>query len=214
LNRSSNPGNCPIAVISMLTTALLLLVLQTQTPAAQPPGAPPTQPDPVVMLDTTAGAITIQLYADKAPDSVQNFLEYVRDGFYSGTIFHRVVPGYVIQGGGYTPELVEKATRPPVRNEATNGLSNVRGTVSMARLRTVRSATSQFFINLANNSKLDHHGFSPDDYGYAVFGRVISGMDVVDRIAGMETTSRDGMDDVPVAPVVIKSATVQPGVAK
>ena len=199
----------------MLTTALLLLLLHVQAPAAaQPPPMSPPQPDPVVILDTTAGAITIQLYAEKAPDSVQNFLEYVRDGFYSGTIFHRVVAGYVIQGGGYTPELVEKSTRPPVRNEATNGLTNARGTVAMARLSAVRSATSQFFINLANNSRLDHRGFSPDDYGYAVFGRVIGGMDVVDRIAAMPTGSRDGMDDVPVTPVVIKSATVQASVAK
>jgi cyclophilin family peptidyl-prolyl cis-trans isomerase len=199
----------------MLTTALLLLALQAPAPvAAQPPAAPLTPPDPVVIVDTTAGAITIQLYADKAPDSVRNFLEYVRDGFYSGTIFHRVVPGYVIQGGGYTPELVEKSTRPPVRNEATNGLANARGTVAMARMSAVRSATSQFFINLANNSRLDHRGFSPDDYGYAVFGRVISGMDVVDRIAAMPTGSREGMDDVPVTPVVIKSITAQQSVAK
>ena len=199
----------------MLTTALLLIILQTQVPTlAQPPTGPPPQPDPVVILDTTAGAITIQLYPEKAPDSVQNFLEYVRDGFYSGTIFHRVVTGYVVQGGGYTPDLVEKSTRPPVRNEATNGLSNARGTVAMARMSAVRSATSQFFINLANNAKLDHHGFSPDDYGYAVFGRVIGGMDVVDRIAAMPTASRDGMEDVPVTAVVIKSATVQAGVAK
>lgn len=199
----------------MLTTALLLIILQTQVPTpAQPPTGPPPQPDPVVILDTTAGAITIQLYPEKAPDSVQNFLEYVRDGFYSGTIFHRVVSGYVVQGGGYTPELVEKATRAPVRNEATNGLSNARGTVAMARMSAVRSATSQFFINLANNARLDHRGFSPDDYGYAVFGRVIGGMDVVDRIAAMPTASRDGMDDVPVTAIVIKSATVQAGVAK
>ena len=197
----------------MLTTALLLFLLQAQAPAPAQPSTSPTQ-DPVVILDTTAGAITIQLYADKAPDSVQNFLEYVKDGFYSGTIFHRVVAGYVIQGGGYTPELVEKSTRPPVRNEATNGLTNARGTVAMARMSAVRSATSQFFINLANNARLDHRGFSPDDYGYAVFGRVIAGMDVVDRIAAMPTGSREGMDDVPVTPVVIKSATVRPSVAK
>jgi peptidyl-prolyl cis-trans isomerase A (cyclophilin A) len=197
----------------MLTTALLLFLLQAQAPAPAQPSTSSTQ-DPVVILDTTAGAITIQLYADKAPDSVQNFLEYVKDGFYSGTIFHRVVAGYVIQGGGYTPELVEKSTRPPVRNEATNGLTNARGTVAMARMSAVRSATSQFFINLANNARLDHRGFSPDDYGYAVFGRVIAGMDVVDRIAAMPTGSREGMDDVPVTPVVIKSATVRPSVAK
>ncbi|HWK11551.1 MAG TPA: peptidylprolyl isomerase [Vicinamibacterales bacterium] len=192
----------------MLTSALLVLLLQLPAPVSgQPPAAPAA--GPVVILDTTAGSIVIQLFPDKAPDSVNNFLEYVRDGFYSGTIFHRVVPGYVVQGGGYTPELVEKTTRPPVRNEATNGLTNVRGTVAMARTRAVRSATSQFFINLANNARLDHHGLAPDDYGYAVFGRVIEGMDVVDRIAAMATTSRDGMDDVPVTPVVIKSVVVR-----
>jgi cyclophilin family peptidyl-prolyl cis-trans isomerase len=194
----------------MLTIALVLLLLQLQAPApAQPPA--PSTPNPVVIVDTTAGAITIELFADKAPDSVNNFLEYVRDGFYAGTIFHRVVPGYVIQGGGYTPELVEKSTRPPVRSEATNGLTNLRGTVAMARTRAVRSATSQFFINLANYDQLNHHGLAPDVYGYAVFGRVIEGMDVVDRIAGMPTASRDGMDDVPVTPVAIKSITVKRG---
>ncbi|HTI39969.1 MAG TPA: peptidylprolyl isomerase [Vicinamibacterales bacterium] len=198
----------------MFITGLFLLFLSSQVPAAAQPPAPAAAANPVVILDTSAGAITIELFADKAPDSVQNFLEYVRDGFYSGTIFHRVVPGYVIQGGGYTPELVEKSTRPPVRNEATNGLSNARGTVAMARMSAVRSATSQFFINLANNARLDHRGFAPDDYGYAVFGRVIAGMDVVDRIAAMPTASREGMDDVPVAPVVIKSATLRPGAAR
>jgi cyclophilin family peptidyl-prolyl cis-trans isomerase len=198
----------------MFTTALLLLLLQTQTPPSAQPPAAQSPAGPVVILDTTAGAITIQLYADKAPDSVQNFLEYVRDGFYSGTIFHRVVPGYVVQGGGYTPELVEKSTRPPVRNEATNGLTNARGTVAMARTSAVRSATSQFFINLANNARLDHRGLAPDDYGYAVFGRVIAGMDVVDRIGAVPTTSRDGMDDVPVTPIVIKSATLRMSEAK
>jgi cyclophilin family peptidyl-prolyl cis-trans isomerase len=198
----------------MFITGLFLLFLSSQVPAAAQPPAPAAAANPVVILDTSAGAITIELFADKAPDSVQNFLEYVRDGFYSGTIFHRVVPGYVIQGGGYTPELVEKSTRPPVRNEATNGLSNARGTVAMARMSAVRSATSQFFINLANNARLYHRGFAPDDYGYAVFGRVIAGMDVVDRIAAMPAASRDGMDDVPVAPVVIKSATLRPGAAR
>jgi cyclophilin family peptidyl-prolyl cis-trans isomerase len=198
----------------MFTTALFLLFLSMQAPAAAQSQAPASPANPVVIFDTSAGAITIELFADKAPDSVENFLQYVRDGFYSGTIFHRVVPGYVVQGGGYTPELVEKGTRPPVHNEATNGLSNLRGTVSMARMNAVRSATSQFFINLANNPRLDHRGLAPDDYGYAVFGRVIAGMDVVDRIAGMPTTSREGMDDVPVTPVVIKSATVRPAAAK
>lgn len=188
--------------------ATLLLGFLLQSPATQPPT--PAPGDPVVVLDTTAGSITIELLAQQAPDSVANFLEYVKDGFYDGTIFHRVLPGMVIQGGGYTPELVEKATRPPVRNEATNGLRNTRGTVAMARTRAVRSATSQFFINLSDNSQFDHRGYAPDDYGYAVFGRVIGGMDVVEKIGAMETTSRDGMEDVPVTPVVIKSATVLP----
>jgi cyclophilin family peptidyl-prolyl cis-trans isomerase len=187
---------------------LFLVSFLLQAPAPAPPPQP-VPGNPVVLVDTTEGPITIELFADRAPDSVENFLQYVREGFYAGTVFHRVVPGYVIQGGGYTPELVEKATRPPVRNEATNGLSNQRGTVAMARTRAVRSATSQFFINLANNAKLDYRGFSPEDYGYAVFGRVLAGMDVVDRIAAAPTTTREGMPDVPVKPVVIKSVTVQ-----
>jgi cyclophilin family peptidyl-prolyl cis-trans isomerase len=153
------------------------------------------------------GTITIELFKDQAPVSVANFLQYARDGFYPGTIWHRVVPGYVIQGGGYTPELAEKTTRPPIQNEATNGLSNRRGTVAMARTQSLRSATSQFYINLANNPSLDHTGFSPRDFGYAVFGRVIAGMDVVDRIGAVKTGTKDGMDDVPLEPVVIKSVT-------
>ena len=126
---------------------------------------------------------------------------------YPGTIWHRVVPGYVIQGGGFTADLGEKPTRPPIQNEATNGLTNRRGTVAMARTRTLRSATSQFYVNLSNNPALDHTGFSPDVFGYAVFGRVLEGMDVVDRIGLVKTGSRDGMDDLPVEPVLIKNVT-------
>ena len=184
--------------------AVLGLLLQAPAPAAAPHPAPG---NPVVVVETSAGAITIELFKDQAPVSAENFLQYVREGFYNGTIWHRVVPGYVIQGGGYTPDLTEKPTRPPIQNEATNGLSNVRGTVAMARTRALRSATSQFYINLASNISLDHRGFSPDDFGYAVFGRVIDGMDVVDRIASVRTGSKDGMDDVPLTPVVIKSVT-------
>ena len=182
--------------------ALLALVLQVPAPAAPPQPAPG---NPIVVIDTSLGTIVAELYKDRAPVSVENFLEYVRARHYDGTIWHRVVPGYVIQGGGYTPELVERATRPPIQNEATNGLSNRRGTLAMARLRSARSATSQFYINLANNSELDHRGFSPDTFGYAVFGRVLEGMDVVDKIGAVKTGTRDGMDDVPVAPVLIKS---------
>ncbi|MGH9410932.1 MAG: peptidylprolyl isomerase, partial [Vicinamibacterales bacterium] len=146
-------------------------------------------------------------FKDRAPVSVANFLQYANDGFYNGTIFHRVIKGYVIQGGGYTPEFVEKATRGAIQNEATNGLKNVRGTIVMARREQARSATAQFFINAADNPDFDHTGYTPETFGYAVFGRVIAGMDVVDKIAAADTTAREGMDDVPVQPVVIKSVT-------
>ena len=184
--------------------ALLGFLLQT------PQAADPLQPapgNPVVVIETSAGAIVAELFKDRAPVSTENFLQYARDGHYAGTIWHRVVSGYVIQGGGYTPELVERPVRPPIQNEATNGLANRRGTVSMARLQSARSATAQFFINLANNPALDHRGYSPGDFGYAVFGRVLEGMDVVDRIGQGKTGSRDGMDEVPLEPVVIKSVT-------
>jgi cyclophilin family peptidyl-prolyl cis-trans isomerase len=183
---------------------LLGLLLQAQAPPAP---VPPTPGYPIVDIETSMGTITVELFKDQAPVSVANFLEYARDGFYPGTVFHRVVPGYVIQGGGFTSALVEKGTRPPIQNEATNGLSNRRGTLAMARTRSLRSATSQFYINLSNNPSLDHTGFSPDVFGYAVFGRVIAGMDVVDRIGQVKTGVRDGMDDVPVDPVVITKVT-------
>jgi len=186
---------------------LLGLLLQAPAPAASQQPAPG---NPVVVIDTSMGTITIELYKDQAPVSVANFLQYVRDGFYPGTIWHRVVPGYVIQGGGFTADLAEKPTRPPIQNEATNGLSNRRGTVAMARTVSLRSATSQFYINLSNNPRLDHQGFSPDVFGYAVFGRVLEGMDVVDRIGAVKTgTTRDGMDDVPLEPVLIKGVKVR-----
>jgi cyclophilin family peptidyl-prolyl cis-trans isomerase len=184
--------------------ALLGFLLQAQAPAAPPQ---PAAGNPVVLIETSEGTITAELFKDRAPVSVENFLQYARDGHYAGTIWHRVVPGYVIQGGGYTAEMAEKGTRAPIQNEATNGLSNRRGTLAMARMRSARSATSQFYINLSNNTELDHRGFSPDDFGYAVFGRVLSGMDVVDRIGAVKTGSRDGMDNVPLTPVLIKSVT-------
>jgi cyclophilin family peptidyl-prolyl cis-trans isomerase len=186
---------------------LLLLGLLQQKPAPAPPPQP-APGNPVVVVETSAGAITIELFKDQAPASVENFLQYVREGFYPGTIWHRVVPGYVIQGGGYTADFGEKPTRPPIQNEATNGLSNRRGTVAMARTRAARSATSQFFINLVDNSGLDHRGFAPDDFGYAVFGRVIDGWVAIDKIASARTTTtKDGMDNVPETPILIKSVT-------
>ena len=156
-----------------------------------------------VEFRTNHGAISIEVYPEQAPITVENFLSYVDDGFFDGTVFHRVVPGFVIQGGGFTADMQRKQTRPPIKNEADNGLNNERGTLSMARTSDINSATSQFFINLKDNAALDH---SSRDFGYAVFGRVIAGMDIVDRIAAVETTSHGPHRDVPAQPVVIESA--------
>jgi cyclophilin family peptidyl-prolyl cis-trans isomerase len=187
--------------------ALFGFLLQSTVPAAPPQPGPG---NPVVVIETSAGTITAELFKDRAPVSVENFLQYARDGHYDGTIWHRVVSGYVIQGGGYTPELVEKGTRPPIQNEATNGLSNRRGTLAMARTRQARSATSQFYINLVDNPGLDHKGFAPDEFGYAVFGRVLEGMDVVDRIGAVRVGPREGMDTVPITPMLIKGIRERP----
>jgi cyclophilin family peptidyl-prolyl cis-trans isomerase len=191
----------------MLAFALLILTLTLQKPPTpQPPPVPQPAPgNPVVRISTTLGDFTVELFKDRAPASVENFLQYVADGFYTGTIFHRVVPGFMVQGGGFLPGMVEKHTRPPIRNEATNKLSNVRGTVAMARTQALRSATAQFFVNVSDNrAKLDHRGYSPDDFGYAVFGRVLVGMDVVDKIADVRTGTVGPHADVPVEDVLIK----------
>jgi cyclophilin family peptidyl-prolyl cis-trans isomerase len=191
--------------------ALAFLVLFQAVAGTQPQPATPAPGNPTVLISTSLGDITAELYKDRAPVSVENFLQYVNDGFYTGTIFHRVISGFMIQGGGFTADLVEKPTRPPIRNEATNGLNNVRGTLAMARTEALRSATAQFFINVADNRiKLDHHGYSPEDFGYAVFGRVLSGLEVCDRIAAVKTRRNGPHDDVPVEPVVIKAVRVMP----
>jgi cyclophilin family peptidyl-prolyl cis-trans isomerase len=161
----------------------------------------------LVVLETSLGTIKLELFDDKAPLSVENFREYVRQGFYDGLIFHRVIPGFMIQGGGMGPGLREKrATRKRVPNEASNGLKNLRGTLAMARTSDIHSATSQFFINVADNAALDHRGNSPQTFGYAVFGRVVEGMDVVDKIVKTPTTSKGMYRDVPVKDVVIVKA--------
>ncbi|CAI8757586.1 MULTISPECIES: peptidylprolyl isomerase A [Pseudomonas] len=157
---------------------------------------------PHVMLETSFGQIEIELNETKAPISSKNFLQYVDSGFYNNTIFHRVIPGFMVQGGGFTEQMVQKDTKAPIRNEASNGLQNVRGTLSMARTSNPNSATSQFFINVADNAFLD----PGRDAGYAVFGKVVKGMDVVDQIVNSPTTVNKGMRDVPVDPVFIKSA--------
>jgi len=163
----------------------------------------PAPSRPVVVLETSMGAVTIELYPDKAPRTVENFLAYVDAGFYNGTIFHRVIPTFMIQGGGFTPDMRQKQTRPPIKNEADNGLRNSRGTIAMARTQEVDSATAQFFINLADNNFLDH---GVRDFGYAVFGRVIAGMEVVDRIAGARTGTIAMHQDVPLEPIAILAA--------
>ena len=174
-----------------------------QAPPLQAPALEPAPGNPVVRVSTSMGDVTFELFKDKAPVSVENFLQYVAERHYEGTIFHRVKPGFMVQGGGLTAAMDEKPTRAPILNEATNGLRNMRGTLAMARMRALRSATSQFYVNVGDNAALDHRGYSPDDFGYAVFGRVLSGMDVIDKIAATPTGTKGDHEDVPVTPVVI-----------
>lgn len=161
-----------------------------------------------VQLETNLGTIVLELFPDKAPETVKNFLGYVNDGFYNGVIFHRVIPGFMIQGGGFEPGMKQKKTKDPIKNEADNMLSNKRGTVAMARTSIVNSATAQFFINLKDNHFLDHTSNNPEQFGYAVFGEVREGMDVVDAIAQVKTGSRGFHQDVPIEDVVITQARI------
>jgi peptidyl-prolyl cis-trans isomerase B (cyclophilin B) len=182
-----------IALISALS------VLAAVAPAA---GAA----NPKVVLETTKGQITIELYPDKAPATVQNFLAYVDAGFYNGTIFHRVIAGFMIQGGGFTPDMQQKPTRPAIKIESDNGLKNLRGTVAMARTQDPNSATAQFFINSVDNAFLNFTAKTPKGWGYAVFGKVVLGMEVVDEISKVKTGAKHGYSDVPGDPVVINAA--------
>ena len=161
-----------------------------------------------VRLETTHGAIVLSLDAEKAPRTVENFVQYVRDGFYDDTLFHRVIDGFMVQGGGFAAGMQQKRTRAPIPNEADNGLRNQRGTLAMARTPDPHSATAQFFINVADNAFLDFKAKTDAGWGYCVFGRVTEGMDVVDRIKGVATTSRAGHRDVPAEDVVIVRASV------
>ena len=162
-----------------------------------------------VTMETSVGTITLELNDEKAPETVKNFVQYAKDGHYDGTVFHRVIDGFMIQGGGFTAEMRQKETRAPIRNEAMNGLKNKRGTIAMARTMVVDSATSQFFINLKDNGFLDYRGPHPQAFGYAVFGHVTKGMDVVDKIAKVQTGNRGFHQNVPVEPVVIKTVSVK-----
>ena len=181
-------------VASILT---LLIAFPLLTSAAQT--------NPKVLMKTSMGDITLELFADKAPITVQNFLSYVDESFYDGTIFHRVIKGFMIQGGGLTADLEEKPAKPPIKNEAANGLKNKRGTIAMARMPEINSATCQFFINHVDNPFLDHQNNSPDRFGYAVFGKVVDGMDVVEAIANAKTMMKHSMKDVPRETILIIS---------
>jgi len=186
----------PRIPLNILVASVLALVLAVNPLPAQ------SKPDTVV-FKTSLGDLTIALFNRTAPVTVKNFLAYVDSGFYNGTIFHRVIPGFVIQGGGYNKNLVRRPTFPPIKNESDNGLKNERGTLSMARTQDPNSATSQFFVSLVDNSGLDFKG---EGTGYAVFGKVIAGMDVVDKIAKVQTETRGGFQDIPKDPVFIISA--------
>jgi cyclophilin family peptidyl-prolyl cis-trans isomerase len=156
----------------------------------------------MIRFETSLGDFTIEFFDKEAPESVANFRRYIEEGFFDGTIFHRIVPGFVIQGGGFTEDMTQKKTKAPIKNEADNGLKNLRGTLSMARTNDINSATSQFFVNLKDNDFLDH---SRGNFGYAVFAKVTDGLDVVDKIAAVETGRKKGFDDVPVEAVTMKS---------
>lgn len=161
--------------------------------------------NPVVVVKTSMGSIEIELFQDKAPVTVKNFLNYADRGFYDGTIFHRVIGNFMIQGGGFTPGMMQKRTSSPIKNEASNGLSNKRGTLAMARTMDVHSATAQFFINVVDNPFLDYKSSTAEGYGYCVFGKVIKGMEVVDKIKSVQTKSAGPFQDVPVSDVIIQS---------
>jgi cyclophilin family peptidyl-prolyl cis-trans isomerase len=196
---------------TVLLGLLSMLLLSVATAhSADPPKSPAPAKAPRVLMKTSQGDITIELYPDKAPLSVKNFLEYADAKHYDGTVFHRVIPTFMIQGGGFTADMQQKPTRAPIKNEAGNGLKNTAGTLAMARTGVVDSATSQFFVNTVDNAFLDHRDETPQGFGYAVFGKVVDGMDVVKKIAAVPTTTKGPHQNVPVTAVVIESVRPLP----
>ncbi|MDP7180787.1 MAG: peptidylprolyl isomerase [Candidatus Woesearchaeota archaeon] len=163
----------------------------------------------IVILETSEGNIEIELFEEQAPISTKNFIDYVNEGYYDNLIFHRVISNFMVQGGGFDKDMNQKETKDPIKNEATNGLKNERGTLAMARTGVVDSATSQFFINVVDNTFLDHTAPTPQGYGYAVFAKVISGIEVVDKIKAVQTGEVKGMQDVPLEPILIKTAKIK-----
>lgn len=199
-----------MTLTSTLAIASIFFLSVATVHAADPTAKPSPSKNPSVLMKTSLGEITIELDQLQAPISVKNFLDYVDEKFYDGTVFHRVIPGFMIQGGGFTPNMQQKATKAPIKNEAGNGLKNVVGTIAMARTGIVDSATSQFFVNVADNAQLNHRDESPAGFGYAVFGKVTAGMDVVKKIEAVKTTARPPHQNVPEAPVVIESVVRVP----
>jgi peptidyl-prolyl cis-trans isomerase B (cyclophilin B) len=197
-SRVARPLSVGVALVALTMIGVSAMMLD--------PAEAKGEKAPVVVLETTLGDITIELDAEKAPATVKNFLWYVDKKFCDGLIFHRVISNFMIQGGGFTKDLVKKKGNPPIENEANNGLKNVRGSIAMARTGVVNSATSQFFINVKDNAALNFKNKTPQGYGYAVFGMVVDGLDVVDEIRNVQTVSKSGYNDVPATAVVIKRA--------
>ncbi len=168
-----------------------------------------TRENDIVVFETSAGSFEVELYPDKAPITVENFLSYVKEAFFDGLIFHRVIDGFMIQGGGFDENMNQKPTKAPIKNEAGNGLKNEKYTIAMARTNVVNSATAQFFINVEDNDFLDHRDESPAGFGYAVFGKVIKGTDVIDKVKGVKTATKGYHEDVPVVPVIIRRASIK-----
>ena len=189
-----------VMMIGMFVAAVAMVAL---TSAEEKKMEKPVNPE--VVMDTSEGTIKIELWADKAPETVKNFLRYADKKFYDGTIFHRVIDNFMIQGGGFCADMRKKESYQPIRNEAAAELKNDRGTIAMARTRDIHSATCQFFINLKDNDFLNHSDNTPRGFGYAVFGKVVKGMEVVDQIGKVETTTSGPYGDVPAKPVIIKS---------
>ena len=204
-NKNSNVKTIIILAVIALVIIIAAIYLYIGSNDNQNNGNA-TEGNPIAVFDTTLGTMKIELYEDKVPNTIENFIKLTNDGFYDGLVFHRVIDDFMIQGGGFTAYMGQKQTRPPIVNEASNGLKNDRGTIAMARTNDPDSATSQFFINHKDNDFLNYvEGRNP---GYAIFGRTVEGMDVVDKIAAVKTTVRSGMRDVPVETVLIKSAKV------
>jgi cyclophilin family peptidyl-prolyl cis-trans isomerase len=191
------------SLIALVAAALAAPGLLAQAPAQA------YAKNPVVVIKTSMGTIKAELFADRAPATVANFLQYTKDKFYDGLIFHRVINGFMIQGGGHDAKMVKKATRAPIKNEAKTGGKNLVGTLAMARTSEPDSASSQFFINVANNQPLDYRGDGPSEIGYCVFGKVVEGMEVVDKIKAVPTGAQNGVPNVPLTPVFIESVRLE-----